>query len=45
MQFGEATLKYLPRWAHGKPRGFVEMKGKGSVMTYFLPLGSLREAD
>ncbi|CAK8993425.1 unnamed protein product [Durusdinium trenchii] len=36
VQFGDETMKYLPPWATVKQRGFVEMKGKGNVMTYLL---------
>ncbi|CAJ1421258.1 unnamed protein product [Effrenium voratum] len=36
VQFGEETMKYLPSWAEVKRRGYVEMKGKGNVMTYLL---------
>mmetsp|Transcript_138086 Transcript_138086/g.385235 ORF Transcript_138086/g.385235 Transcript_138086/m.385235 type:complete len:1045 (+) Transcript_138086:117-3251(+) len=39
VQLGEATYNELPRWAvdRVRPRGEVEMKGKGMVMTYLLP--------
>eukprot|EP00931_Biecheleriopsis_adriatica_P085303 TRINITY_DN5964_c0_g1_i2.p1 TRINITY_DN5964_c0_g1~~TRINITY_DN5964_c0_g1_i2.p1 ORF type:complete len:949 (-),score=136.32 TRINITY_DN5964_c0_g1_i2:219-3065(-) len=34
VQFGEETRMHLPAWADPIPRGKIEMKGKGSVMTY-----------
>ncbi|CAE7228078.1 gcy-9 [Symbiodinium sp. CCMP2592] len=36
VQFGEETKQHLPQWAIAQSRGWVEMKGKGQVMTYLL---------
>eukprot|EP00928_Gymnodinium_smaydae_P073687 TRINITY_DN5683_c0_g5_i1.p1 TRINITY_DN5683_c0_g5~~TRINITY_DN5683_c0_g5_i1.p1 ORF type:complete len:1236 (+),score=280.77 TRINITY_DN5683_c0_g5_i1:91-3798(+) len=36
LQFGEDTRLQLPDWVGVVPRGFIEMKGKGKVRTYFL---------
>jgi class 3 adenylate cyclase len=43
VQFGESTAKELPEWASARPRGYVEMKGKGEMMTYVLDWSSVEK--
>eukprot|EP00931_Biecheleriopsis_adriatica_P022022 TRINITY_DN14256_c0_g1_i1.p1 TRINITY_DN14256_c0_g1~~TRINITY_DN14256_c0_g1_i1.p1 ORF type:complete len:999 (+),score=162.83 TRINITY_DN14256_c0_g1_i1:35-3031(+) len=42
LQFGEQTREHVPGWVRYVPRGKIEMKGKGMVMTYTIqfPLAS-----
>lgn len=42
LQFGEETRSDLPDWVQVKPRGKVEMKGKGQVSTFLLDQTSVQ---